>query len=117
MSILNHHALNIVEARLVAAPIIELRGARRGVVRHRRGLFERHAILQLGCDARCSKRVVANLRCDGRRPRSPLNHRIGVRLGQGFAVKLAGSPAAALEQQSFWVAREPRQANLLAEPL
>jgi hypothetical protein len=37
----NHDPLDLIEAELVAPAVVELRRARRGVVRHRRGLFER----------------------------------------------------------------------------
>src|SRR5271169_3677290 len=40
---LNHDPLDLIEAELVAPPVVELRRSRRGVVRHRRGLFKRPA--------------------------------------------------------------------------
>ena len=41
--------------------IIELRRARRGVVRHRGGLFERAAILEVGRDPRRAEGTIADL--------------------------------------------------------
>jgi hypothetical protein len=38
--LLNHNPLDLIEAELVAPAVVELRRARRGVVRHRRGLFK-----------------------------------------------------------------------------
>src|ERR1700730_16416346 len=47
---LNHNPFDLIEAQLVAPAIVELRRARRGVVRHRGGLLERPAVLQIGRD-------------------------------------------------------------------
>ena len=63
----NRHPLDLVERHLVAAAIVELRRARRGVVRHRGGLFERAAVLKIGRDPGRAKRVVADLRLDAGR--------------------------------------------------
>jgi hypothetical protein len=48
--VLQDDPLDLIEAHLVAPAIVELRGARRGMVRHRRGLFERAAVLEIGRD-------------------------------------------------------------------
>jgi hypothetical protein len=45
---LNHDALDLIEAELVAPAIVELRRARRGMVRHRCRLLEGAAILEIG---------------------------------------------------------------------
>ena len=74
--------LDLVEADVVAAPVIKLGGARRCVVRHRRGLFERAAIFQIGGDAGRAERVVADRRGDAGRERAAPHHRIRVRLRQ-----------------------------------
>jgi hypothetical protein len=42
---------HLVEAHLFPAAVLKLRRARRGVVRHGSGLFERPAVLQIGGDA------------------------------------------------------------------
>jgi hypothetical protein len=44
----NHDPLDLIEADLIPPAIIELRRARRSVVRHRRGPFERAAVLEVG---------------------------------------------------------------------
>ena len=44
--------------------------------------------------------------------RAPLDHRIGVRLGQGIAGKLAGRAAVGLEQKRLRIAREPRAVDV-----
>ena len=59
----------LIKAELVAPTIVELRRARRDVVRHRRGLFERAAVLEIGRDAGCPEAVVAELGCDAGRRR------------------------------------------------
>ena len=61
---LNQNPLNLVERHLLGAPIVKLRRARRGMVRHLRGLFKRAAILQVGSDARRAEGVVADARAD-----------------------------------------------------
>src|SRR5580693_8606988 len=76
----NDDPLDLIEAELVAPAIIELRSARRGVVRHRGGLLERAAVLEIGRDARRPETVVAELGDDASRRRAPADHRIGVRL-------------------------------------
>ena len=77
---LDHNPLDFIEAHLVAPAIVELGRARRGVVRHRRGLFERAAVLQIGGDTRRSEAVVAQLGGDTGCRSAPADHRIGVRL-------------------------------------
>ena len=47
---LDHNPLDFIEAHLIAPAIVELGRARRGVVRHRRGLFERAAVLEIDGD-------------------------------------------------------------------
>jgi len=49
--VLNHNPLDLIEAELVPPAIVELRRARRSMVRHRRGLFERAAVLKIGRDS------------------------------------------------------------------
>jgi len=74
--VLNHDPLDLIEAELVAPAIIKLGGARRGVVRHRRGLLERAAVLEIGGDAGCPEAVVAELSFDASSSRTPADHRI-----------------------------------------
>src|SRR5271167_3872104 len=55
----NRNPLHLVEAHLVAPAIVELRRARRGVVRHRRSVFQRAAVLEVRGDAGRAERVIA----------------------------------------------------------
>jgi hypothetical protein len=55
----DHNSLDLIEAELIAPAIVELRRARRGMVRHRRGLFQRPAVLEIGRDPRRPETVVA----------------------------------------------------------
>ena len=68
------------------------------MVRHLRGAFQRAAVFQISSDARGAKSVVADPRGDPGGFGAPLNHRIGVGLGQGGAGELAGRAAVALKQ-------------------
>ena len=72
----NQHPLHLVERDFLRSPIIELRRARAGMVRHLRGVFERAAVLQVSGDARGAKGVVADARGDAAGFRAALNHRI-----------------------------------------
>jgi len=68
---LDYNSLDLVEAELVAPPIIELRRARRRMIRHRRCLFERAAVLEIGGDPGCPKTVIAELGCNAGRCGAP----------------------------------------------
>jgi hypothetical protein len=81
----NEYPLDLVERHFLGATVIELRRACRSMVRHLRGAFERSAVLQISRNARRSERVVADARNDVGGFGAPLDHRIGVRLGQGSA--------------------------------
>ena len=48
----NCDPFDLIETHLVAPPIVELRGPRRGMIRHSRGLFQGAAVLQVGRDPR-----------------------------------------------------------------
>ena len=102
----NHDQLDLIEAELVAPAIEELRRARRGVVRHRRGLFQRLAVLELGRDPRRPETVVAELGGDPGTGRAPADHRIGVRLRQHGARELAGAAADRAEQRALGIAAQ-----------
>jgi hypothetical protein len=67
---------------------------------------------QIGGDARRPKGVVADLGRDLGRLRAPLDHRIGVRLGQGIAGELSGRAVVGLEQQRLRIARESRTVDV-----
>src|ERR1700730_16428662 len=60
----NEYPLNLVEAHFVAAAVVKLRRARRGMVRHGSGLFERPAILEIGSNAGRAEAVIADFRGD-----------------------------------------------------
>jgi hypothetical protein len=66
---------------------------------------ERAAILQIGRDARGAKHVVSDTRGDTSSLGAPLNHRIGVGLGQGIAGQLPGRAAVTLEQKRLQFVR------------
>src|SRR5271169_2715288 len=100
---LDHNPLDLIEAELVAPAIVELRRARRGVVRHRRGLFQRAAVLEIGRDAGRPEAVVAEFGCDAGTGRPPADHRVGVRLWQHRARELAGAAADRAEQRPLGI--------------
>src|ERR1700724_1437908 len=89
----NEYPLHLVEAHLVAPAIVKLRRARRGVVRHGSGLFERPAVLQIGGDAGRAEAVIADFRGDTSGGCAPPDHRIGIGLGQGGQGELARASA------------------------
>ena len=53
--------LHLVEAEFLAPPVVELRRARAGVVRHLRRLLQRAAVLQIRRDPGRAEAVIANL--------------------------------------------------------
>jgi hypothetical protein len=67
---LNHDALDFIEAKLVVPAVVELCGARRRVVPHRRRLFQGTAVLEISRDPRRPEAVVAELGCDAGRGQS-----------------------------------------------
>src|ERR1700730_15055286 len=79
---LDHDALDLIEANLVAPAIVELRGACAGMVRHRSSLFQRAAVLEVSRDPGCPEPVIAELGFDASSRGAPADHRIGVRLRQ-----------------------------------
>src|SRR5258708_37046564 len=86
----NHDPLDLIEAELVAPAIVELRRARRGVVRHRRGLLKRAAVLEIVGYPRRPETVVAGLWGDARPRRPPAVQPIGVLLRQARRPRAAG---------------------------
>jgi len=85
------------------------------MVRHLRGAFKGPAVLQIGGDARGAKRVITNARGDRGGFRAPLDHGIGVGLGQGVAGELAGRAAVGLEQKRLWLLRQPRALDIFVK--
>lgn len=84
-------------------PVIELGGARLCMVRHQRGVFQDAAIFQVGGDASCTKRVIADGRCDVGRERMAPHHRAGVRLREGSGAQLLGASRDRTEQRPDWI--------------
>jgi hypothetical protein len=78
------------------------------MVRHLRGALERPAVLEISRNAGRAERMIADARKDGGGFGAPLDHRIGVRLGEGSAGQLAGRAAVGLEQKTLRVVRKPR---------
>jgi len=111
----NEYPLHLVERHFLRAAIVELRRARARMVRHLRCLLKGAAVLQVRGDARRPKRVVANLGRDAGRPGAPLDHLVGVGLGQGIAGELAGRAAVGLEQERLRVARKARAVDVLVQ--
>src|SRR5271170_835889 len=87
----NSYAFNLIKTDFIPPAIVELRRAGRGMVRHRGGLFERAAVLQVSGDAGCPEAVIAELASDAGCRRAPADHRIGVGLRQHRARQLAGA--------------------------
>ncbi len=77
--------LYLIEAEFLAPAVVELRRARRCVVRHLRGLLQRAAVLQIRGDAGRPEAVVAEPGGDASRSGTPADHGISVGLGQGRA--------------------------------
>ena len=111
----NENPLHLVERDFLGPAIIKLRRARRGMVRHLRGAFKRAAVFQIGGDARGAKGVVADARSDAAGFGAPLNHRIGVGLGQGVAGELAGRAAVGLKQKRLRLGRQPRAVDIFVK--
>jgi hypothetical protein len=101
----NEYPLHLVEAHLVAAAVVKLRRARRGVVRHGSGLFERPAVLQIGGDAGRAEAVIPDFRRNTGGDRAPPDHGIGIGLGQGGQGELARASAYRAKQQALRVIR------------
>ena len=85
----NEYPLHLVERDFLGAAVVKLRRARRGMVRHLRGAFERPAVFEVSRDAGRPERVVADARKDISGFGAPLDHRVGVRLWEGSAGQLA----------------------------
>jgi hypothetical protein len=107
--------LQDIERHFLGASIVELCRPRRGVVSHLRRALQSSAVLEVGGHACRPKRMITDLGGDVGRPRPPLDHCIGVRLGQGIAGELPGRPIVALEQKRLRIAREPRAVDILVQ--
>ena len=105
---LNRNPLHLVEAHFVAPAIVELRRAGRGMVCHRRSVFERAAIFQIGGDARCPKGVIADLGLDAGAASTPADHGVSILLGQGGFGELRRSCGRWCETAAPWGRRRSR---------
>jgi hypothetical protein len=79
----NPDLLHLVEGHVVAAAVVELRRAGAGVVCHDSGFFQAAAVLQIGGDAGRPEAVVSGLGRNSGTGHAALDHRMGVRLGEG----------------------------------
>src|SRR3954470_21543656 len=93
----NQDALYLVQADLIAAPVVELGGAGRGVVGDHRRLLQRAAVLEVRGDAGGAKSVIADPSPNACRLRPALDHGVSVRLRQGRAGQQTRAPAKGAE--------------------
>jgi len=103
----DQNSLYLIERHLVAPPVVELRGARAGVVGHGSGLLQRAAVLEVRRNAGGPETVVADLGLDAGRRSPPANHRVGVGLGQGSAGEFACAAADGPEQRVLRTVLDP----------
>jgi hypothetical protein len=73
------------------------------MVRHGGGVFERAAVFQIGRDAGCAKRVIADLGRDVGTGGTPADHGVGILLGQGRPGELPGRAADGAEQRALGI--------------
>ena len=92
--------------------IVELRRARRGMVRHRRGFFQRAAVLEIGCDPGRTEAVVAELGFDASRCRAPGDHRVGVRLREHCARQLGRAAPERAENRPLRIVAQARAVEI-----
>ena len=85
------------------------------MVSHLRGAFERAAVFPIGGDDRGAKGVIADARGDAAGLGAPLNHSVGVGLGQGVAGELAGRAVVGLERQRLRLGRQARAVNVFVK--
>ena len=85
------------------------------MVRHRGGLFERAAVLQVGRDPGRPEGVIADLRLDAGRRGAPADHGVGVRLGQGGRGQRVRPAADRAEQRPLGIAGEPAAVDVVVQ--
>src|SRR5229473_2300977 len=90
----NRNLLHLVERDFVGAPVVELGGARRGVVGERPGVLKSALVLEIGGDAGRAEGVIADLGLDARR-RPALDHPVYVL--SPHSLRLAGLAAGGAE--------------------
>src|ERR1017187_7372142 len=113
----DQYPFDLIEAHLVAPPVIELRRPGAGMVGHGRGLLQRPAVLEIGRDAGRPETVVADLGLDPGRLGAPANHLVGVGLGQGTAGELARAAADGAKERPLEVCRKPDPVQIGREDL
>jgi hypothetical protein len=109
----NPHAFVFIERELVAAPVIEFRGARRRMVGHGLRVLERALAFEIVGNAGGTQRVIANCRFDAGLFGPPLDHTIGVRLRH--ALRCTGRAAGRAEQGPILVAGDVGRRNILIQ--
>lgn len=109
---LNPDPLDLIDAHLVASAIIELRGARAGVLCHCRRLLKRAPALEIRRDPRCPKRVIANFGGDAGRRRALVDHRIGVCLRQQRPRELAYAAPDRAGQRPLGIVAQARAVDI-----
>lgn len=114
---LEPNPLHLIQADIVATSIVQLSGARRGVVRHRGGVLQRPTVLEVGGDAGRSKRVVADRGLDARCLGAPSHHGVRVGLGKRRAAQLPGTAPDRAKQRPFRVAVDPRLGQVRVQVL
>jgi hypothetical protein len=113
----NQYPLDFIERHLVAPAIVKLRGTRAGVIGHGRGLLERAAVLEIRCDTRGAKAVVADQSLDAGRRGPAANHCVRIGLGQGSTGELAGAAADSAEERGLRIAGQVRACDVGLEDL
>lgn len=71
---------------MISAPVIEVGGSDRGVVRRSPDIFKHTAVFKVRRDPGRPKAVIAHLPLRAGGDRTPANHRLGFSLGPGVGV-------------------------------
>ena len=103
----NPDPLDLVQRHVLSPPVIELRGARARMVRHRRGALQRPAGFEVRGDAGRPERVIAGLGGDPGRSGSTDDHPVRLALHQGIARQPPRSSLYRTEQRPLRLVREP----------
>ena len=99
----NPDLLHLIKRHFVAAAVVKLRRAGAGVVRHDGGFLQAAAVLEIGGDAGRPEAVVSGLGRDPGGGHAALDHRVGVRLGEGGRGELAGAAPNGAEQRPLGI--------------
>ena len=109
----NLHFLVLVERRLIAAPIIELRSARGRVGGHDLRVLQRALALEVIGDAGRAHRMIADARLDACLARASLNHPVAVLLRH--AVRPTRKTSGGAKQRPVLVVRDSRRRDIRIE--